>query len=117
MSAAEAELRIEGIVRVMHPEFGMGVEFTQRAGAQKEKVEKFIQTLVGNNGVIPNLMVQPESLDISDESHAMPLAPGEPEDPLLDLFLRKSNLPHQAFQLELGKQRGSNSHQAAVAST
>ena len=29
MKAAGLELRVEGVVRVMHPEVGMGVEFTQ----------------------------------------------------------------------------------------
>jgi len=112
MSAAEVEVRAQGIVRVMHPEIGMGVEFTQRTEPQKEQVEKFIQTLAGNTGVTPNLMVHPESLDAIQERTPRPL-PGE--DPLLDLFLRNPDLTHQAFQLELGKQRGSHSpHEAGI---
>ncbi len=104
MKAAEVEVRVEGIVRVMHPEIGMGVEFTQRTGPQKGQVEKFIQTLLSNNGVIPALMVQPDSLGID----APPLTPGPTEiaDPLLGLFLTKGTLSPQAFQIELGKQRG-----------
>jgi CheY-like chemotaxis protein len=113
MRAGEAELRVEGIVRVMHPELGMGVELTQKTGIQKEKVETFIQALMGNNGVVPDLMVQPDSLDVSDESHAMPPAPGDPEDPLLELFLKKSALTPQDFQAELTKQRGPHPPQAA----
>ena len=115
MRAGETELRVEGIVRVMHPELGMGVEFTQKTGIQKEQVEKFIQTLTGSNGVIPELMVQPESLDVSDESSVPPHAPADTEDPLLDLFLKKSTLTPQAFQIELSKQRGSHSQQEAAA--
>jgi hypothetical protein len=111
MSAAEFEVRAQGIVRVMHPEIGMGVEFTQRTEPQKEQVEKFIQTLAGNTGVTPNLMVHPESLDAIQEPRATHPLPGE--DPLLDLFLRNSELTHHAFQLELGKQRGSHSPQEA----
>ncbi|HEY5039247.1 MAG TPA: PilZ domain-containing protein, partial [bacterium] len=114
MRAGEAELRVEGIVRVMHPELGMGVELTQKTGIQKEKVETFIQALMGNNGVVPDLMVQPDILDVSDESHAMPPAPGDPEDPLLELFLKKSTLTPQDFQAELTKQRGSHSPQEAT---
>lgn len=107
MSAAEVEVRAQGVVRVMHPESGMGVEFTQRTGPQKEQVEKFIQTLAGNNGVIPNLMVHPESLDVTPELGTTHPQPGE--DPLLDLFLRNPYLTQHAFQAELGKQRGAQS--------
>ncbi len=116
MRAGETELKVEGLVRVMHPELGMGVEFTQKTGIQKEQVEKFIQTLTGSTGVIPQLMVQPESLDVSDESTEAPHAPADTEDPLLDLFLKKSALTPQAFQIELSKQRGSHSQQEAAAS-
>ncbi len=111
MRAAESEVKVEGIVRVMHPEIGMGVEFTQKTGVQKEQVEQFIQTLMGNNGVVPDLMVQPESLDASDETAPQSPISGAPEDPLLDLFLTRSSLTPQAFQLELSKQRGSHSQQ------
>jgi DNA-binding response OmpR family regulator len=116
MSAAEVEVRAEGIVRVMHADFGMGVEFTQRTGPQKGQLEQFIQTLTGNNGMIPNLMVQPESLDVTEEPRPTHPVPGETEDPLLELFLKKFALPHEAFQRELGKQRGSQSPQAVAAS-
>ena len=113
MSAAEFEVRAQGIVRVMHPEIGMGVEFTQRTEPQKEQVEKFIQTLAGNTGVTPNLMVHPESLDAIQEPRTTHPLPGE--DPLLDLFLRNPDLTQHAFQLELGKQRGSHSpHEAGI---
>lgn len=115
MQASKVGLQVGGIVRVMHPEFGMGVEFTQRTGSQKEQVEQFIQTLVTNHGASPSLTVQPESLDAAEEGRAIQ-SPGETEDPLLDLFLRKSTLPHEAFQVELGKQRGSHARQEAVVS-
>ena len=113
MRAAEAELRVEGIVRVMHPELGMGVEFTQTTSSQKEQVEKFIHTLMGDNGVTPTLMVQPDSLDVSDESSRAHPGLEDTDDPLLDLFLNKSTLPAEAFQGELLKQRGSHTQAAA----
>ncbi|MGH9530483.1 MAG: PilZ domain-containing protein [Terriglobales bacterium] len=114
MRAGETELRVEGIVRVMHPELGMGVEFTQKTGIQKEQVERFIQTLTGSNGVVPDLMVQPESLDVSDESSVQNQVVADTDDPLLDLFLKKSTLTPQAFQVELSKQRGSHSQPEAA---
>jgi hypothetical protein len=62
-------------------------------------------------------MVQPESLDVSDESKPALPAIGDPEDPLLDLFLRKSSLSPQQFHVELGKQRGSHAPEEAAAAT
>jgi len=38
-------LSVEGVVRVMHPEIGMGVEFLRRVAQQREHLEKFIQAL------------------------------------------------------------------------
>src|SRR6185369_12458653 len=46
MRVGELKLQIEGIVRVMHPGLGMGVEFAQHTSAQQTRVGEFIQTLV-----------------------------------------------------------------------
>ena len=104
MKIQELELWVEGIVRVMHPEAGMGVEFTHDTPEQRAKVEEFIHTLVHTSGAVPELQVSPESIDsphlISSEHVA-----GEHSDPLLGLFLIKGNLPAPLFQAELRRQR------------
>lgn len=104
MKAGEHALQIEGIVRVMHPGTGMGVEFTQHTPAQKKKVEEFIETLVNNEGAVPDLQVRPDSID----NGAQPgwEIPGDSPDPLLSLFRTKADVDAEVFQLELKKQRG-----------
>ncbi len=36
------EVQAEGMVRVMHPGFGMGIEFAARTAEQRSQVEHFI---------------------------------------------------------------------------
>ncbi len=114
MRVREMEVRVDGIVRVMHPETGMGVEFTQRTEAQRYHVEKFIHVLTNSGGAVPELMVEPDCIDNSvlttTESPLEHL-----EDPLLALFLRTELSPHD-FHTELRKQRGSHSYDEIEAS-
>jgi c-di-GMP-binding flagellar brake protein YcgR len=107
MRAAALELRAEGVVRVMHPDRGMGVEFTQATPQHREGLEKFLAVLTGNRGVKPELLVQPEGLEAdgipnADKSGRRPAS----DDPLLELFLSKGTLTPDAFLGELQKQRG-----------
>lgn len=104
MKVGELTLQIEGIVRVMHPGAGMGVEFTQHTGMQKIKVEEFIQTLVNTEGAVPDLQVRPDSIDNSANSEWE--IPPDSTDPLLSLFVTKADIDSESFQHELKKQRG-----------
>jgi CheY-like chemotaxis protein len=104
MRVAETELEVEGKVRVMHPDVGLGIEFTRRTEQQKERVGKFIQTLVNSGGTLPDLLVQPEGIDNREDESPEPL--DEVEDPLLDLFRQKAELSSEQFHIELRKQRG-----------
>jgi CheY-like chemotaxis protein len=108
MRAGEVELQVEGRVRVMHPEVGLGIEFTKRTSQQRERVQKFIQTLVETHGVLPDLLVQPEGIDNLEEEHSAAELGDEAEDPLLDLFRQKAELSSEEFHLELRKQRGTH---------
>jgi DNA-binding response OmpR family regulator len=111
MRVRDVQVQAEGVVRVMHPEVGMGVEFTQKTTQQREHVGKFIQALTESNGILPNLLVEPEGLDVGE-----PAAPGpgaeDMDDPLLHLFLRKAELTTEAFLIELRRQRGTNNEPA-----
>ena len=109
MRTAALELRAEGVVRVMHPEVGMGVEFTQATEEQRQRVEKFIQHLMASDGALPELLVQPEGLESGSELQVEKI---ETEDPLLDLFQHKASLPAEIFLGELRKQRRSHSDAA-----
>jgi len=99
--------QVEGIVRVAHPELGMGVEFAQGGERLKQQVEGFIGALMSAGGEIPELLVQPEGLERTLPQREK-RRPGAPADPLLDLFLNKAFLPAHEFQAELARQR--NAH-------
>ncbi len=102
MRAAGVEVRAEGIVRVMYPEKGMGVEFTQATPQHREAVEKFLGVLTENRTLLPELLVEPEGLD---SGNVIPAEAMHTDDPLLQLF-RGEQLTVEAFQEALQKQRG-----------
>jgi hypothetical protein len=45
LRAEDMEVQAEGLVRVMHPEHGMGIEFASRTAEQREQVQTFIEFL------------------------------------------------------------------------
>ena len=104
MQVAGEPLRAEAVVLVMHSDVGMGVEFTQATDQQRSHVEKFIYALTNGNGVLPEILVEPEGLETAEPVNA-PSTRSGPEDPLLELFRRRSELTPEAFQSELRKQR------------
>jgi c-di-GMP-binding flagellar brake protein YcgR len=104
MRVGNLQVKAEGVVRVMHPELGMGVEFTQATKQQREHVENFIQALMKSNGALPDLLVEPEGLET--DGNPAPFVKGDVDDPLVELFHTKAALTVEAFQVELRKQRG-----------
>jgi len=109
MKVGELELRAEGAVRVMHPDVGMGVAFTQTTAEQRAHVEKLIHTLMNAGNMMPELLVEPEGLE-ADGSVAVPSSNSDVEDPLLELFHQKASAPTEVFLKELRKQRNSQPH-------
>jgi CheY-like chemotaxis protein len=103
MRAGGVEARAEGIVRVMHPDKGMGVEFTQATSEHRIAVEKFLGVLTENRTLMPELFVEPQGLDL-DFRAPRPLRT-DTEDPLLQLFSGDS-LSAEEFHVALQKQRG-----------
>jgi c-di-GMP-binding flagellar brake protein YcgR len=108
MRAANVEFRAEGVVRVMHPDKGMGVEFTQTTPQHREAVEKFLSVLTENRNLSPELLVEPEGLESEPQSRAATKSEEsrDTRDPLLDLFRTQAMLPVESFLSELRKQRG-----------
>ena len=101
MRAAGVEIRAQGVVRVMHPDKGMGVEFTQATHEHRAAVENFLRVLSENRSLLPELLVEPEGL----ESEVTPgKRPADTDDPLLQLFYGPS-LASEEFQEALRKQR------------
>ena len=105
MKVGQLALGVEGLVRVMHPGTGMGLEFTQNTAVQRAKVEEFIQALINSAGAVPDLQVRPDAIDNS----AVAISSWEiadEADPLLSLFHSKAEAPAEVFYSELRKQRG-----------
>lgn len=105
MKVREMELQIEGIVRLMHPNAGMGIEFTQHTASQKAHVEQFIQTLV-TAGTVPDLQVKPDGIDNTPGTFSAERIGDDHGDPLLTLFRTQADLSVELFHAELRKQRG-----------
>lgn len=105
MKSANVALRAGGIVRVAHPEFGMGVEFLQATSRQHDKVHELIETLRANGEKSPELLVEPDGLEASAAADAPTDSPIAPEDALLDLFRHKSQIPVDAFLAQMREQR------------
>ena len=106
MKAAGTALEIEGIVRVMHPGAGMGLEFTRNSPAARAQVEEFIQVLVHTAGAVPDIEVLPDAIDNSPSMFSQERIGSDHGDPLLSLFRTKAELPLEIFRAELRKQRG-----------
>lgn len=105
LQAEDMEIHAEGLVRVMHPSHGMGIEFPSRTSEQREKVGEFIQFLTSRPGTLPALLISPRSL-VADETQ-FANSDAELDDPLLELLRGGPALDAETFFTELRKQRSS----------
>lgn len=109
LKAIDMEIHAEGMVRVMHPGSGMGLEFPSRTSEQRETVAHFIEFLTGRPGTVPELVISPKSL-MADESqfeHKVSAPEDHLEDPLLELLRNGQSLTQDQFLAELHRQRNS----------
>jgi len=108
LKAAGMEVQAEGLVRVMHPEFGMGIEFASGTAEQREQVGNFIGFLTSRPGTVPQLLITPKALAACNaDDYPSSKASVEPEDLLLDLLNRADSLSQEEFLQELRQQRNS----------
>jgi len=116
MRAAGVELRVQGVVRVMHPDRGMGVEFTQNTSEHRAAVEKFLSVLSSNRELLPELFVQPEGLESEiRKTHANST---DQDDPLLQLFYSEpltADAFHEALRGQRAVPSGMTHSEASVA--
>lgn len=107
LKAAGMEIHADGMVRVMHPGSGMGVEFPSRTTEQREMVAQFIEFLTSRPGTVPELLISPKSLMADESQFENPAVPGEDrmEDPLVDLLRSGTTLSEDQFLTELHRQR------------
>jgi len=106
LRAAGMEIHAEGLVRVMHPGHGMGIEFAARTEEQRKRVGEFINFLTSQPGATPQLETSPRSLFASEADLRQRSSEGdEAEDPLLELVRAGNALEEEAFLSELHRQR------------
>jgi hypothetical protein len=106
------EVHTEGMVRVSHPGYGMGLEFPSRTPEQRAQVENLIGFLRRGPETMLELSISPCALvaDLSQFEHeeAPPVEPGEAmDDLLLDLLRSGTSLQQDEFLAELRRQRTS----------
>jgi DNA-binding response OmpR family regulator len=108
LRAVGMEIHTEGLVRVMHPGRGMGVEFPARTEEQRKSVGEFIEFLTSRPGATPELESLPRALCAS--AGELNRASGEGndlDDPLVELLRRGNTLEEQDFLSQLHSQRSS----------
>lgn len=105
LKAKDVEVQVEGTVRVMHPGFGMGIEFASRGDEDRAQVEQFIALLSSRPGTLPDLQILPLALT-SDSNFVNPGEPGQ--DDLLELLRRHESLSQEEFVEELRSQRNAS---------
>jgi len=98
------KVRASGVVRVAHAEFGMGVEFIQTTPQQHDQVHRMIEKLRASGSKSPELQVEPEGLESPTGEAPEPQVPGI-EDPLVELFRYKAQIPVEAFLEQMREQR------------
>jgi hypothetical protein len=104
LRADGAEMRTIGLVRVMHPSRGMGIEFAAGSSGQRAQTEKFIQFLTSRPGVDPLLSVTPHNTEIPREAYDQ--QNDDIDDPLLDLLRNHESFSEEMFVEALRSQRG-----------
>jgi len=109
LKTKELEVHTEGMVRVVHPGVGMGVEFPSRTLEQREQVGSLIDFLRNSPDAMPELSISPRAL-VADLSQFEPAdkaadAGDEMEDPLVELLRRGASLQQEDFFSELEHQR------------
>jgi DNA-binding response OmpR family regulator len=105
LKAGDMEIHADGVVRVMHPGSGMGVEFPSRTSEQRETVAHFIEFLTSRPGTFPELLISPKSLVADENQFATSSSEEHLEDPLLDLLRAGQSLTQPQFLMELHRQR------------
>ena len=115
LKAAGMEIHADGMVRVMHPGSGMGVEFPSRTTEQRETVSTFIEFLTSRPGTLPELVISPKLLFADEAQFQNTVTSSEDplDDPLLELLRGGQSLTRNQFVAELHRQRNSE----AVASS
>jgi hypothetical protein len=98
-------VRADGVVRLAHPEFGMGVEFLQGTPERQDHVRKLVESLRAS-GENPEVQVEPNGLEgaASDEATAGP-ASSRASDSLVNLFRQQPQVSVEVFIQHMQQQQ------------
>jgi CheY-like chemotaxis protein len=107
LRAEGLEVQAEGTVRVVHPGFGMGIEFAARTADERAQVTRFIGFLSSRPGTVPELLITPRVLASGDGHEPVGPQSEELNDPLLDLLRGHESLSQEEFLQALRQQRDS----------
>ncbi|HZQ23801.1 MAG TPA: PilZ domain-containing protein [Terriglobales bacterium] len=107
LKAGDLEIHAEGLVRVMHPDNGMGIEFPSRTAEQRAKVGDFIEFLTSRPGTMPELLISPKKLAADESEFTNGSSENDGEDALLELLRTGQTMEREQFVEELRKQRNS----------
>jgi PilZ domain len=102
-----APVRGNGIVRLAHPEFGMGIEFLQSTPEQQEQTRRMVEAL--REGVEVDVFVEPDGLESGSEEK--PSAGHSPNsDELIHLFRQQARASVEVFLEKLQLRQPQVSH-------
>jgi CheY-like chemotaxis protein len=108
LKAAGMEIHTQGVVRVMHPGHGMGIEFPSRTEDQRKSVADFIEFLTKQPGATPELEISPRALQATpEELDQKAESDAENSDALLELLRTGDALEQAQFLEDLHRQRTS----------
>jgi len=113
LRASNTEIKITALIRVMHPGYGMGLEFVSNEGEHRQLVDQFISVLSSHPGSVPLLSISPKSIHFHEVASSASQSEGS-ADSLVELL--RSDLPRSQdeFLAELRRQRNSAAEAAGV---
>ena len=113
LRASNTEIKITALIRVMHPGYGMGLEFVSDQGEHRQLVDQFISVLSSHPGSVPLLSISPKSIHFHEVASSASQSEGS-ADSLVELL--RSDLPRSQdeFLAELRRQRNSAAEAAGV---
>jgi DNA-binding response OmpR family regulator len=113
LRASNTEIKITALIRVMHPGYGMGLEFVSDEGEHRQLVDQFISVLSSHPGSVPLLSISPKSIHFHEVASSASQSE-ENADSLVELL--RSDLPRSQdeFLAELRRQRNSAAEAAGV---
>jgi len=103
LRADELQVQGEGVVRVMHPGAGMGIEFASRTEQERAQVADLIDFLSGRPTAVPQLLVQLRAFH--DELCSTDDAAENHSDPLVELLRNADSMTREMFLEVLHSQR------------